>query len=124
MDISTTNLIISSVAGLISGGVASLIAPWINWGIEKRKMVINRKIKLVEDIRVYLGANDFDSVIFRESAEYSKIRPYIDSALVQKIERADDTIDVSIGGRGQGVNNYKSNILDELMKLEIKWKLI
>jgi hypothetical protein len=28
--------LIGAVAGLISGTIASLIAPWIKWGIEKR----------------------------------------------------------------------------------------
>ena len=32
MDIELSKLIIPAIAGLISGAIGSLIAPWVNWG--------------------------------------------------------------------------------------------
>jgi hypothetical protein len=32
-----TIAIIAAIAGLKSGTIASIIAPWINWGIQKKK---------------------------------------------------------------------------------------
>lgn len=39
----------AAVTGLAAGGLASLIAPWAAWGIEKRRLrIVNRKDRIVE----------------------------------------------------------------------------
>lgn len=43
--------LIGAIAGLISGALASLIAPWIQWGIEKRKSQHNDRRNLIKKVR-------------------------------------------------------------------------
>lgn len=46
-----TIAIIAATAGLISGTIASIIAPWINWGIQKKKEKFEQRRKLLENNR-------------------------------------------------------------------------
>lgn len=43
--------LIGAVAGLVSGAIASLIAPWIKWGIEKKKLKLSERKQLLKDVR-------------------------------------------------------------------------
>lgn len=40
--------IVTIIVALFSGGVASLIAPWVHWPIEKRRTEIAYKQKLIQ----------------------------------------------------------------------------
>ena len=51
MDISIINAIIAGVVGLVTGAIGSLIAPWIQWGIEKKRQKQNRRIELISEWR-------------------------------------------------------------------------
>lgn len=80
---------------------------------------IKSRINVINGIRHELAIGDFDVKGFRESLNYSRIRPYLNPTLVKSIES--DNITIQAGGRGGGVQNYKSKILDELSKLESEW---
>ena len=41
MDIELSKLIIPAIAGLISGAIGSLIAPWVNWGEKQGQTTFN-----------------------------------------------------------------------------------
>jgi len=125
MNITTLNMIISSIFGLIGGAIASLIAPWVHWGIEKKRIQINRKKELIDNCKMEINKKNFDGKEFRESPYYANIRPFLSKELTHLIEKGDNEFHVQIsGGRGGGVNNFKSKILDEINNLERKWKLI
>jgi len=51
MDNTILVALIGAIAGLISGTIASLIAPWIKWGIEKKKLLLNERKLLLKDVR-------------------------------------------------------------------------
>ena len=51
MDFELTKLIIPAVTGLIAGAIGSLVAPWINWRIEKKRKSIEYKQALIKDVR-------------------------------------------------------------------------
>ena len=123
MEVSTINIIISAITGFITGVIASLIAPWIHWRIERKKIILNRKIELVDKSREFLNKQEFNNKEFRETDIYSRIRPYLSKELIQKIEKADNNIHVQLGGRGGGVDNFRNKILDELNSLEQEWGL-
>lgn len=112
---------IPALTGLLAGAIGSLIAPWINWGIEKRKLRLTARRELITTARHSLEAglkkNDF-----RESTIYSQLRPFLSEHTQKKIET--DTVTVQVGGRGAGANNYRPDVLDEIHTLEKKWKLL
>jgi len=110
---------IPAFTGLIAGAIGSIVAPWVNWGIEKRKLRLSARREFITTARCSLEAGA-DKSAFRESA-ISQLRPFLSERTRKEIES--DTITVQLGGRGSGANNYKPHVLDELHTLESKWKL-
>lgn len=115
-------ILISGIIGLITGALGSLVAPWVNWGIEKRKMRIEARRNLIEEARKELQKKP-TSEEFRDTAIYSQIRQFLSEDVRNEIER-DDYIGIELGGRGAGVNNFVPKVLDQLQVLESKWKLL
>jgi hypothetical protein len=48
MEASIVNAIIAGTVGLITGAIGSLIAPWVNWNIDKRRQKNKRRIELIK----------------------------------------------------------------------------
>jgi len=92
------SIIVSAVSGLIAGTIASLIAPWINWGIEKRKIKMNRRVELIKNCKELINSENFDNYKFLNSSYYSDIKPYLNNELVDKIENKEGRHYVSIVG--------------------------
>lgn len=59
--------VISSGTGLFAGLVGSLIAPWVNWGVEKRRLRRARGVQRIEEWRqsAYQLGSDVSRVLFR-----------------------------------------------------------
>jgi len=112
---------IPALVGLIAGTIGSLIAPWVNWGIEKRKLRLNAQREFVATARRELQAR-LEKEKFRESIIYSQLRPFLSERTWKEIES--DTITIQRGGRGSGANNYLPRVLDDLHALEQKWGLL
>ena len=117
-------MIVNGLNGLIGGAIGSLIAPWIHWGIEKRKIRHQKRIDLFKEVREYVQRPDYDRINFRETVIYSQIKVFLDSKIVKKIENPSNEIIIEIGKmRGSGIQNYKNEILDNLTKIENRWKI-
>lgn len=101
--------------------IGSLIAPWVSWGIEKRKLKLAARREFVASAREAVKAID-DKNDFREHAIYSQLRPFLSERTRVFLET--DTITIQDGGRGGGVNNYKPQVFDDLHSLERKWDLL
>ena len=112
---------IPALTGLLAGAIGSLIAPWVNWGIEKRKLRLTTRREFIAAARRTLET-DSDKDEFRESAIYSQLRPFLSERTRKEVES--DTITIQMGGRGSGADNYRPRVLDELHTLEKKWKLL
>lgn len=112
---------IPALTGLLAGVIGSLIAPWIHWGIEKRKLRLRARREFIAAARRSLEAG-LDKDEFRESAIYSQLRPFLSERTRKEIES--DTITIQMGSRGAGADNYRPHVLDELHTLEKKWKLL
>lgn len=112
---------VPAFVGLVSGAVGSLIAPWVNWGIEKRRAKLEARRRFIADARAELQHNP-DKKKFRESVLYSRLRPHLSERTSKEIES--DTVTVQMGGRGGGTNNFIPRVLDDIRELETKWKLL
>lgn len=112
-------------SGFIAGAIASLVAPWINWGIEKRKMRLEARREFISVARrdVTKGSDKFK---FREGTIYSRLRPYLSERTRKEIES--DKITIQMSGRGSGEysgpRHYARLVLDDIQALEKKWKLL
>jgi hypothetical protein len=112
---------VPAFVGLVSGAIGSLIAPWINWGIEKRRSKLEAQRRFIADARAELQHNP-DKKKFRESVLYSRLRPHLSERTSKEIES--DAVTVQTGGRGSGANNFIPHVLDDIRTLEAKWDLL
>jgi hypothetical protein len=113
-------VVIPAISGLVSGTIASLVAPWINWRIEQKREKLAYKKEMIRRWRQFLDRKrDFDESELLDSAVYSEMRPHLSSRTVQSIES--DTIDVQVGRGGYVI---RSLILDDISRLEEEWDLI
>ncbi len=118
MDSKVTVAIIAGVFGLLGGVVGSLIAPWVQWGIEKRRFRLNRHLEYIKDWRRFIASNEFNQATFRDTKTYVTIRPHLSKDLVDAIE--DQSIHVSLTGG----DPIKNQLLNEVTRIEKKWGLV
>ena len=113
--------IISAIIGFLTGIVASLIAPWVQWGIEKKRSRTEYRRNQIKRWRETIESFDFiGKVQFGNTSVYAEIRPYLDPEFLQAYE----------GGRtffvpgGRGPYPIKQKMLDAITQIEKKWGLI
>ena len=121
MGILTLEIGIAAIVGAIAGAVGSLIAPWANWGIEKRKRKFMWRKKLIEDCKDALNVSYDNHKSFRETPLYANLRKLLSKSLREAME--DDSITIQVVGRGREYP-LKKRLLDEINVLEKKWGLI
>lgn len=114
--------LVPAITGLVAGLAGSLIAPWIHWGIEKRRLLLESRRTLIRSIRGEMSPPVPTRERFREKPIYSQIRPHLSPRTIEIIES--EMVYVQMGGRGQGANNYAHLVLDDMLKLERSWKLL
>lgn len=114
-------IIAGAVSGSIFGSLASLVAPWVSWGVEKRRLRHEARRGLVSQWRNAV-TESADLASFRESTEYASMRPYLRRTIIERLES--DTITIQQGGRGGGVNNFKPVVSDDITRVERYWKLV
>jgi hypothetical protein len=127
MDASVTTALIGAASGLIAGIIGSLIAPWVSWGIEKRKLIRGSREKIIRDTRSLLSDRKLSRQDFRQTATYSHIKPHLSCHVVSCIE-SDEVIGVDnialVVRTGPTRLSFRNLTLDDLARLEEKWKLI
>jgi hypothetical protein len=116
---------VPALLGFIGGVIGSIVAPWIHWGVEKRKLKLAARQELIVKARRVV-AGDLDKFAFRETPTYSTLRPLLSERTRKEIES--DAITIQRSGRGSGEHSgprhYARLVLDDLQRLEIKWKLL
>ena len=111
-------VVIPAISGLLSGTIASLVAPWINWRIEQHREKLAYRRAMIRRWRDFL-ATDFEQLEFGGSAIYSEMRPHLSKASRDAIE--DATITVRMG---RGGNIIHSLVLDDIARLGKDWNLV
>ncbi len=114
----------SVIASFVSSIITGILAPFVNWGIEKRKIKLENRKKLIPQTRTALLQDDFSGPMFIKSQAYNRIRPYISKELDNRIRST--TINLVVGNvGGLDYNNLlRGFVSKELNKIEKKWGLI
>jgi hypothetical protein len=99
-----TDILVSAIARLISGIIASPIAPWVQWAVEKRRKLFNYRRELVKTWREEIESFDHESGNIRGTATYSAIRPHLKQAVRDSLE-SPRTVYVEIDSRS-GVDGF------------------
>jgi len=130
LEITMWNILIPAITGLISGVIGSLVAPWAQWGIEKKRRRFDARFALVAEVRELLSDPPTNQE-FRILPLYSKLRPHLSPKARKAVEgeydgrsQGETILIIEGNGRHSGVNPYAQQVLDELAKLESKWGLL
>jgi hypothetical protein len=111
--------ILTAIIGLIAGIVGSLVAPWIKWGIEKRRLRYNNRLELIKELKVILDNEEFDRKKFVNRSDYHLIRDHLSSKSIDFLESTKFVV------RYKAPNDPFSPgikfILFDLANLERKW---
>ncbi|ORW28187.1 hypothetical protein AWC19_27515 [Mycobacterium palustre] len=111
--------VIGGLAGLTSGAVGSLIAPWANWSIEKRRLERQRRYDLLKSWRDGIaGMEGHDHSKYIASGWYETLRPYMWENTRRRLE-APRTVFVPADS-GRGIRDLFTREVD---RIEQAWGL-
>src|SRR5262249_58649316 len=111
--------------GIVGGLVSAVIAPRINWGIEKKRIRQAQRQKLVESFRIFLmRCKDFTTDktvgdILIGCPDYYRVRSYLDKDYVAEIEKLWDA-----EVRSTPVQSIVNRLIDDVARLETEWGLL
>ena len=120
MDEDSFPIIFGGLMGLLAGIIGSLIAPWVHWGIEKRKTKRKERIQLLEELRSTVPTVKIQGKDFLASKNYIRIRPFLSSKLMDIIESPNI---YHVSRDKNRIPKLNSEFLMELDAIEIEWRL-
>jgi hypothetical protein len=107
---------------LIAGAIGSLIAPWVVWGIEKKRGRLQYRREQIASWRKAISG-DFDQKGFSESEIYPMLKRYLSKQLVKYIESIKDHQSMRVVSLTTS-DPIRLLLLEDIAKLERKWRLI
>lgn len=123
MSEATTNALIAAVVGLLAGAIGSLIAPWVHWGIEKRRRRFDGRELLVRQWREILADAEFDRSKMLNNPSYGALRPLLSKEALERLERPSTHLYSVIGG-SPIEDHDRVTLLHEIARIEVKWGLV
>lgn len=84
---SVWSILIPALIGLLAGILGSLVAPWVNWGIEKKREKLKYRREIIQRCRAKIDDANFTKQSFRNTLEYKYIRPYLSPSEIEGMER-------------------------------------
>jgi len=109
------SILIPALSGLIAGVIGSLVAPYVHWGIEKKREKLKARRDVIQRCRLLL--TEFNKNVFCNTQEYRYIKRFLSSDDVKSIESGTMTLPIS-------PEPIKQKILEAIEKLEQYWDLI
>jgi hypothetical protein len=122
MDQSVIAAVMPAITGFIAGTIGSLIAPWVSWGIEKKRMLREGRKTLLKDARDHVSSNLFGPT-FVSKAIYRRLKPDFRPEMIEVIENYDRFQDQS-DDPGEFPRSFREAVLDEISRLEREWGLL
>lgn len=118
----------SALIGLFTGACGSLIAPWVNWGVEARRERVKARKQLLVDARTLLK-NPPPVSEFRSLPLYCQLMPYLSESTNRLIQgkfdkNGNEIITIVVGPPPQGPARYATLVLRDISAQEIEWKLL
>jgi hypothetical protein len=116
--------IVGGIAGVVTGSISALIAPWANWCIEKRRENLAHKRKLIANARTMIAeiakaqAGSRLQLLERRE-EFHAIKKHLSEPLIKELYRPQ-----TIKFGSTTIDSALTFFADELSELERKWKLV
>jgi len=113
--------LVAAISGIAGGVIGSLIAPWVHWGVEKRKQRQAKRRELIRSCRSMLST-EIDKKTFRETEVYSQLRPHLYKAVIDEIESGESA--ETLEEDANRIEDFKQNLLEDIARIEREWILI
>jgi hypothetical protein len=115
--------LIAGVVGLITGAIGSLVAPWVNWGIEKRRKKHENRAALISIWRQIIGGSNFERHHMTGHPSYGALKPLLSQDAAEQLHRPPNSHIVVQGGSGLG-DADRSLLQREIARIEREWELL
>lgn len=115
--------VVAIVIGLCSGVFGSLIAPWVNWGIEKKREKLRARRDLIFRARRFVSSGAFSCYGFSAEPYFMQLKPHLSENTINWIIHFEDHIEC-LDDTSTIHNDIKTTILEEITSLERRWRLI
>ncbi|HIJ56022.1 MAG TPA: hypothetical protein HPQ03_07845 [Deltaproteobacteria bacterium] len=113
--------LVAAIFGVAGGFIGSLIAPWVHWGVEKRRQRQARRRELIRSCRSMLST-EIDKKTFRDTEVYSQLRPHLYKVVIDELER-DESAETLKENAGR-IEDFKQSLLEDIARIESEWILI
>lgn len=120
---SWNDIFVAGVAGAGTGVLASILAPWANWGVEKSRLRQKNRQRLTRAWYQMLDICEKNKSDFSEHPAYKTLRPYLTPAVIKDIERSNHIVAI-MGAKGIAANHELKTLLDEIHRIEREWRLV
>ena len=111
--------VVPAVVGLVGGAVGSLVAPWVVWGIEKRKLRMAARRDLIAFSRNAVSKAQSRRQ-YQAEISYSQIRPYLSAETIAFVERRSN----GQSEAHEDLNVLKQLLYEDIQALERAWGLM
>ncbi|MCW3133192.1 MAG: hypothetical protein N2V78_02545 [Methanophagales archaeon] len=116
--------VLPAILGFVAGAIGSLVAPWVNWGIEKRREKTKRRQEFIDSWRRYIE-DEFEWNSFRNTTMFSQIKPYLSEKMINELDPVEGSETPTIHLRSPiGEDTLTKRLLDEIAAVEKRWNLI
>lgn len=117
-----TNLLITVGAAIIAGVFASLIKPFVDFGIHKKTERYNSRRQLMKDAIEFLSSDTFDIYKFQDSILYFQLSKYFspETNCIINMSEEDYRICWEIDGPNIDIK-HAAHILNDLYRIGEKW---
>jgi hypothetical protein len=116
-------IVLAFLSGGVSGAIASLLAPWSQWGVEKRRLRLERRREIMEGARAWTadGLNRLRPVGTADT-RFAGVRPYLSDELRKELaELGNSSLDPKPWVH-QG-HPFVRKVSDDLERLAKLWRL-
>jgi len=111
--------ILNIIVSAIVGGLASLFAPWANWGIEKKRLTRQYRADLVRQWREIISDEWFSRKSFVNHPLYGPLREHLSKEALDMMEPPPNTVFSSLND----IDPIRNSLSMEIAKIEKKWGL-
>lgn len=114
--------LLTAVIGLITGATGSLIAPWIKWGIEKRRYKYENRKQIIRELKSIATDSNFDRTKFINAPSYISVRDQFSHHALKELERPLYELRGDVGH--PVFDSDKKLVIREISALEKKWNIV
>lgn len=122
VDVELWTAAIGGVAGLATGAISALAAPWAKWSVDKKRIRLEHRYGLLTSWRDGLAEYRLAHYQLPSQGWYQQLRPYLTPSGVASAEapHVPTMTDAAHQARLQAV---ASTLADEIKRIESEWKL-